>query len=86
MPTKESKMIRKYGALRIISSIMIFVGWAIMLGGGAATFISFPSLTALIYLLGGLFFGLLAFAVAELIYVLIDIEINTRDKQKASSY
>ena len=54
-----------------------------MLGGGAATFISFPSLTALIYLLGGLFFGLIAFAVAELIYVLIDIEINTRDKQKA---
>ena len=54
-----------------------------MVGGGIVTFISFPSLgiTSLLFLLGGLFFGIVIFGFAELIYVLIDIEMNTRDKQ-----
>ena len=79
----KNKMNQKYGALRIISSIMIFMGWSIMVGGGIVTFISFPSLglTSLLFLLGGLFFGIVIFSLAELIYVLIDIEMNTRDKQ-----
>jgi hypothetical protein len=79
----KNKMNQKYGALRIISSIMIFMGWSIMLGGGIVTFISFPSLgiTSLLFLLGGLFFGIVIFGLAELIYVLIDIEMNTRNKQ-----
>ena len=79
----KNKMTQKYGALRIISSIMIFMGWSIMVGGGIVTFISFPSLgiTSLLFLLGGLFFGIVIFGFAELIYVLIDIEMNTRDKQ-----
>ena len=77
-------MNKKYGALRIISSIMIFMGWSIMVGGGIVTFISFASLgiTSLLFLLGGLFFGIVIFGFAELIYVLIDIEMNTRDKQR----
>jgi hypothetical protein len=79
----KNKMNQKYGALRIISSIMIFMGWSIMVGGGIVTFISFPSLgiTSLLFLLGGLFFGIVIFGLAELIYVLIDIEMNTRNKQ-----
>ena len=79
----KNKMNQKYGALRIISSIMIFMGWSIMVGGGIVTFISFPSLgiTSLLFLLGGLFLGIMIFGMAELIYVLIDIEMNTRDKQ-----
>ena len=62
---------------------MIFMGWSIMIGGGIVTFISFTSLgiTSLLFLLGGLFFGIVIFGLAELIYVLIDIEMNTRDKQ-----
>lgn len=76
-------MDQKYGALKIISSIMIFMGWSIMVGGGVVAFISFPSLgiISLLFLLGGLFFGIVIFGLAELIYVLIDIEMNTRDKQ-----
>ena len=83
----KNKMNQKYGALRIISSIMIFMGWSIMIGGGVVTFISFPSLgiTSLLFLLGGLFFGIVIFGLAELIYVLIDIEMNTRDKQNYPS-
>ena len=79
----KNKMNQKYGVLRIISSIMIFMGWSIMVGGGVVTFISFPSLgiISLLFLLGGLFFGIVIFGLAELIYVLIDIEMNTRDKQ-----
>ena len=79
----KNKMNQKYGALRIILSIMIFMGWSIMVGGGVVTFISFPSLgiISLLFLLGGLFFGIVIFGLAELIYVLIDIEMNTRDKQ-----
>ncbi len=54
-----------------------------MVGGGVVAFISFPSLgiISLLFLLGGLFFGIVIFGLAELIYVLIDIEMNTRDKQ-----
>ena len=76
-------MNKKYGALRIILSIMVFMGWSIMVGGGVVTFISFPSLgiISLLFLLGGLFLGIMIFGMAELIYVLIDIEMNTRDKQ-----
>ena len=83
----KNKMNQKYGRLRIISSIMIFMGWSIIVGGGVFFFISFPGLELipLLYLIGSLFFGIVIFGLAELIYVLIDIEMNTRDKQNYPS-
>ena len=79
----KNKMDQKYGRLRIISSIMIFMGWSIIVGGGVFFFISFPSIELIqsLYLIGSLFVAILLIGLADLIYYSIDIEMNTRDKQ-----
>ena len=76
-------MNQKYGRLRIISSIMIFMGWSIIVGGGVFFFISFPSIELIqtFYLIGYLFVAIVLIGLADLIYYSIDIEMNTRDKQ-----
>ena len=78
-----NKMNQKYARLRIISSMMIFMGWSIIVGGGVFLFISFPGLELipLLYLIGSLFVAIMLIGLAYLIYDLIDIEMNTRDKQ-----
>ena len=79
----KNKMNQKYGAIRIISSIMIFMGWSIIVGGGVFFFISFPSIELIqtFYLIGCLFVAIVLIGLADLIYYSIDIEMNTRDKQ-----
>ena len=79
----KNKMNQKYGRLRIISSIMIFMGWSIIVGGGVFFFISFPSIELIqtLYLIGSLFVAIVLIGLADLIYYSIDIEMNTRDKQ-----
>ena len=78
-----NKMNQKYARLRIISSMMIFMGWSIIVGGGVFFFISFPGLELipLLYLIGSLFVAIVLIGLADLIYYSIDIEMNTRDKQ-----
>ena len=79
----KNKMNQKYGRLRIISSIMIFMGWSIIVGGGVFFFISFPGLELIqtLYLIGCLFVAIVLIGLADLIYYSTDIEMNTRDKQ-----
>ena len=79
----KNKMDQKYGRLRIISSIMIFMGWSIIVGGGVFFFISFPGLELipLLYLIGSLFVAIMLIGLADLIYHSIYTEMNTRDKQ-----
>ena len=78
-----NKMDQKYGRLRIISSIMIFMGLSIIVGGGVFFFISFPGLELipLLYLIGSLFVAIMLIGLADLIYHSIYIEMNTRDRQ-----
>ena len=65
----ENKMEQRYGLLRIISSIMIFMGWSITVGGGYF-FISFPSIELIqtLYLIGCLFVAIVLIGLADLIY------------------
>ena len=76
-------MNQKYARLRIISSMMIFMGWSIIVGGGVFFFISFPGLELipLLYLIGSLFVAIMLIGLADLIYHSIYIEMNTRDRQ-----
>ena len=78
-------MNQKYGRLRITSPIMIFMGWSIIVGGGVFFFISFPGLEfiPLLYLIGSLFVAIMLLGIAYFIYDLIDIQMNTRDKQSS---
>jgi hypothetical protein len=74
-------MEKKYGALRIYATLSIVIGWIILVIGSLASvgiifsagfIFGFPSLLA------SLFIGLILIAAGELIYVIIDIEENTR--------
>jgi len=74
-------MEKRYGALRAIASVNMAVGWVILIVGvllsmgliGSAGFVAGFSL-----LIGSIFAGLLLIASGQIIYVIIDIEENTR--------
>lgn len=74
-------MEKRYGALRTIATINISVGWVILVVGellslgliGSAGFVAGSS-----FLIGSVLAGLLLVASGQIIYVIIDIEENTR--------
>jgi hypothetical protein len=81
-------MEKKYGALRIYATLSIVIGWIILVIGSLASvgiifsagfIFGFPSLLA------SLFIGLILIAAGELIYVIIDIEENTRQGSMKSN-
>ncbi len=74
-------MEKKYGALRIIATLNTVIGWIILvIGSLAAVGVIFSAgfIFGFPMLLASLFIGLIAIAAGELIYVIIDIEENTR--------
>lgn len=74
-------MEKKYGALRIIATLNTLIGWIVLVVGsiaGIGVMISAQFIFGFPILMASLFFGLILIAAGELIYVIIDIEENTR--------
>ena len=74
-------MEKKYGALRIIATLNTVIGWIILvIGSIAAVGVIFSAgfIFGFPILMASLFIGLILIAAGELIYVIIDIEENTR--------
>ena len=74
-------MEQKYGALRICATLNKLIGWIILVVGSfaAITIISTSGFTfGFPILIISIFIGLILIATGELIYVIIDIEANTR--------
>jgi hypothetical protein len=74
-------MEKKYGALRIIATLNTVIGWIILIIGSlAAVGVIFSAgfIFGFPILMASLFIGLILIAAGELIYVIIDIEENTR--------
>lgn len=74
-------MEKKYGALRIIATLNTVIGWIILvIGSLAAVGVIFSAgfIFGFPILMASLFIGLILIAAGELIYVIIDIEENTR--------
>ena len=83
-------MEQKYGALRILSSVNAFVGYAILIVGGISSIIVIFSskggfLVGLPLLIACVFLGVVLIAFGELINVFIDIESNTRYAARQNS-
>jgi hypothetical protein len=74
-------MEQKYGALRICATLNKLIGWIILVVGllAAIKIISTSGFTfGFPILIISIFIGLILIATGELIYVIIDIEANTR--------
>jgi hypothetical protein len=85
-PSKETKLKNdKYPTLLLISTLNKIFGWIALIVGvfslALAVFGANP--IALMYALSSLFVSLVSFAFAEAIIVLVDIEFNTRNGNKA---
>jgi hypothetical protein len=81
-------MEKKYGALRIIATLNTIIGWAILILGSIAAIgviISSSFIFGFPILMASLFIGLILIAAGEIIYVIIDIEENTRQVSNKSS-
>ena len=75
---------KKYPALSFISKFFQFFGWVNVLIAGGCVLWALNQGAPVVYFvaLGTLFSALICFAFAEGIIVLVDIEYNTRDKNK----
>lgn len=81
-------MEKKYGALRIIATLNTVIGWIILvIGSLAAVGVIFSAgfIFGFPILMASLFIGLILIAAGELIYVIIDIEENTRQGSMKSN-
>jgi hypothetical protein len=82
-------MEKKYGALRIIATLNTVIGWIILvIGSLAAVGVIFSAgfIFGFPILMASLFIGLILIAAGELIYVIIDIEENTRQGSMKSNH
>jgi hypothetical protein len=74
----------KYPALSLISKVFKFFGWVNILVAVACVLYGLTQGAPVVFFvaLGTLFSALICFAFAEAIIVLVDIEYNTRDKNR----
>ena len=77
---------QKYPALRTVATIFSILGWLVIGAGGLCLYYFISSgetLYGVLAVIGGLILSLPFFAYSNLIYVLIDIEYNTRKTAQA---
>jgi len=72
---------QKYPALRIVSTFLSIIGWLLIVAGAVFFFTlqsSGEAVFSFLAIIAGLILSLPLFALSNLIYVVIDIEYNTR--------